>query len=58
MKEHLGSRVVDWVLVLCVGALLVGLTTEHTADAQALPTATGPGAYVTVGGTYSHFQAD
>ena len=30
----------------------------RTVRAQALPTATGPGAYVIVGGAYSRFQAD
>lgn len=36
----------------------MGLTGAHAAGAQALPTATGPGAYVIVGGTYSDFQGD
>ncbi len=39
-------------------ALLAGLLTGNTARAQALPTGSGPGAYVIVGGTYSNFQAD
>jgi hypothetical protein len=43
-----------WVAAL----LLMGLTGAQAARAQALPTATGPGAYVIVGGTYSDFQAD
>jgi hypothetical protein len=34
------------------------MTTGRTVRAQALPTATGPGAYVIVGGAYSKFQAD
>ena len=34
------------------------MTTVRTVRAQALPTATGPGAYVIVGGTFSDFQAD
>jgi hypothetical protein len=47
------------VKLLWVAALvLVGLVCGCVARAQALPTATGPGAYVAVGGTYSRFQAD
>jgi hypothetical protein len=38
--------------------LLVGISTVRAVRAQALPTATGPGAYVIVGGTFSDFQAD
>jgi hypothetical protein len=38
--------------------MLVGLVTGRSARAQALPTASGPGAYVIVGGTFSDFQAD
>jgi len=30
----------------------------RTADAQKLPTATAPGAYIAIGGTYSGFQAE
>jgi hypothetical protein len=46
-------------LLLCIGALLLAeLMMVRAAQAQALPTATGPGTYVTVGGTFSHFQAD
>ncbi len=37
-------------------ALLMAL--GRMAGAQALPAGTGPGAYVTVGGTYSQFQGD
>jgi hypothetical protein len=51
VSEHRG-----W---LFAGALLlVGLLTGRAAPAQALPTASGPGAYVIVGGTFSDFQAD
>jgi len=39
-------------------AVLVALAIARVANGQALPTATGPGAYVIVGGTYSEFQAD
>lgn len=44
--------------LLFAGALLVGPATERAAPAQALPTATGPGSYVIVGGSLSHFEAD
>src|SRR5580698_10469971 len=30
----------------------------HVAHSQALPTATGPGSYVIVGGTFSDFESD
>jgi hypothetical protein len=40
-------------------SLIVVLTAWHTvASAQALPTATGPGTYIIVGGTLSGFQSD
>jgi hypothetical protein len=43
----------------CCGAmLLAGMLGGRLASAQALPTASGPGAYVTVGGTYSSFESD
>jgi len=46
----------EWI---CAGlVLLAALATAPVASGQALPTATGPGAYVNVGGTYSKFQAD
>jgi hypothetical protein len=41
--------------LLLLAALLLGAPAIH---AQALPTATGPGAYVDVGGTYSDFRSD
>jgi hypothetical protein len=42
-----------------VGALLtIALLCGCRLHAQALPTATGPGAYVIVGGTYSGFESD
>ena len=45
--------------LLWIGAaLLIGLTLTRRAQAQALPTGTGPGAYVIVGGTYSGFESD
>jgi hypothetical protein len=40
------------------GALLLLGLMGGVASGQALPTASGPGAYVIVGGTYSDFQAD
>ena len=44
---------------LYLGALLlIALIAERTAHAQALPTATGPGMYVIVGGTFSEFEGD
>jgi hypothetical protein len=36
----------------------VALLCIHAAGAQALPTASGPGAYVIVGGTYSGFESN
>jgi hypothetical protein len=38
--------------------VLLALLPKHAASAQALPTASGPGAAVVVGGTFSDFQAD
>jgi hypothetical protein len=38
--------------------VLLALLPKHAAFAQALPTASGPGAYVIAGGTFSDFQAD
>jgi hypothetical protein len=38
--------------------LLVGLMAGRGAGGQALPTGSGPGAYVVVGGTYSDFRGD
>jgi hypothetical protein len=38
--------------------LALPLIVSHTAHAQALPTATGPGTYVIVGGTLSDFESD
>ena len=43
---------------LCCCVVLLALAPRHEAFAQALPTASGPGAYVTAGGTFSDFQAD
>jgi hypothetical protein len=43
---------------LCACVVLLALVPRHTALAQALPTASGPGAYLIVGGTFSDFQAD
>jgi len=43
---------------LCACAVLLALLPKHAASAQALPTASGPGAAVVVGGTFSDFQAD
>jgi hypothetical protein len=37
--------------------LALGVLGSGVAHAQALPTATGPGAYVIVGGTYSGFES-
>jgi hypothetical protein len=44
----------------CCGVVLLalGFVAGRVANAQALPTATGPGAYVNVGGTYSQFESD
>lgn len=38
--------------------LAATLIASHSAHAQALPTATGPGTYVIVGGTLSSFESD
>lgn len=43
--------------VLLVFSLLILLSGLRVAVGQALPTATAPGAYVSVGGTYSIFQS-
>jgi hypothetical protein len=43
---------------LCLAVALSALLPGHTVFAQALPTASGPGAYVIAGGTFSEFQAD
>jgi hypothetical protein len=43
---------------LCFVAALFAVTPGHIAVAQALPTGSGPGAYVIAGGTFSAFQAD
>jgi hypothetical protein len=43
---------------LCLAVALFALLPGHTVFAQALPTASGPGAYVIAGGTFSEFQAD
>jgi hypothetical protein len=47
------------VLALVVGAemLMIAGTGSRSAQAQQLPTATAPGAYITLGGTYSEFKA-
>jgi len=37
--------------------LMLGALCGRAARAQALPTATGPGAYVIIGGTYSGFES-
>ena len=41
-----------------LGVALLRLSVGQTADAQALPTATGPGTYLALGGTFSRFQSD
>jgi hypothetical protein len=41
-----------------LAVLLIALVPKHSAIAQALPTASGPGAYVIAGGTFSEFHAD
>jgi hypothetical protein len=43
---------------LSFALVLLALVPTHATFAQALPTASGPGAYVIVGGTFSDFQAD
>jgi hypothetical protein len=45
------------LVVFCAGLAAV-LASGHGAAAQALPTASGPGAYVVLGGTYSGFESD
>jgi hypothetical protein len=53
------ARVESWRRgLLCCAVLLLALVPGHAAFAQALPTASGPGAYVIAGGTFSEFQAD
>jgi hypothetical protein len=42
----------------CAAALLAACVTAPAAHPQALPTATGPGMYVNVGGTFSDFESD
>jgi hypothetical protein len=49
------QRPLGWLLF---AAALVVLIPVHITFAQALPTGTGPGAYVIAGGTFSEFQAD
>ena len=44
--------------LFCFCLILLALVPKQAAFAQALPTASGPGAYVIVGGTFSEFQAD
>jgi hypothetical protein len=56
-RIHIAS--ISWRLGwLCFAVALFALVSRHAAFAQALPTGTGPGAYVIAGGTYSEFQAD
>jgi hypothetical protein len=43
---------------LFFAVVLCALVSGHAAFAQALPTGSGPGAYVIAGGTFSEFQAD
>ena len=44
--------------LLCFAVALFALVSKQAAVAQALPTGSGPGAYVIAGGTFSEFQAD
>lgn len=44
--------------LLRCGVVLLALLPMHAALAQALPTGSGPGAYVIAGGMFSDFQAD
>jgi hypothetical protein len=44
--------------LFCSCLILFALAPKQGVFAQALPTASGPGAYVIVGGTFSEFQAD
>jgi hypothetical protein len=44
------------VLVSCAASLM--FATPHRSNAQALPTATGPGTYIQVGAQISSFQID
>jgi len=51
--------VAGWrTVAYCAGTLLAVALISGLANAQALPTASGPGAYVAVGGTYSDFESD
>jgi len=43
---------------LFVASLAASLATGRAASTQALPTATGPGTYLIVGGTFSDFESD
>lgn len=53
------ARVESWRRgLLSCAVLLLALVPSRAASAQALPTASGPGAYVIAGGTFSEFQAD
>jgi opacity protein-like surface antigen len=51
--EALGKFVANGIAGIAVALALTG----RTAGAQKLPTATAPGAYLAVGGTYGEFQA-
>ena len=55
MKVGLDRWLRGW---LCACVALLALMPKHAAFAQALPTASGPGAYVIVGGAFSDFQGD
>jgi opacity protein-like surface antigen len=44
-------------LYLAVAGVVLSVAGGGAAQAQALPTATSPGAYLTIGGTYSEFKA-
>ncbi len=54
MKKFKAASVMNFGvgLLLCVAATMG----PRAANAQALPTATAPGAYVAVGGSYSYFK--
>jgi hypothetical protein len=45
------------LIAFCL-VMIAALVSGRGADAQALPTGSGPGAYVIVGGTYSGFESD
>jgi hypothetical protein len=45
-------------IIAGAGIFLAGLTAARPVYAQALPTATGPGMYLSVGGTFSGFESD